>query len=248
MEVKGQSHSPSEHWPLAFTVSMERTVHHNRAQKKRTRKRRGTEDGGEYKEGEQEGTGPMGKDPGGTASPLGNMVSSNSRKIRKIQGNSNGDIQDSAISMSELYGVFDFHLPACKANPGIKDCLNPNCLHGLGFRKEGLWSKSPPHNALLGPSPLEQKRSPDLFVGLKNLGATCYMNVFIQALFLNDKFRTILYQFVEDKSCTEEAKRYAPVVKRLAEVFANLQLSLKTWYNPTAFAKLLGIQVKLSMI
>ena len=83
-----------------------------------------------------------------------------------------------------------------------------------------------------------------MFVGLKNLGATCYMNVFIQALFLNDKFRAILYQFVEEQNCTEEAKKYAPVVKRLTEVFANLQLSSKKWYNPTAFAKLLGIQVK----
>lgn len=69
-----------------------------------------------------------------------------------------------------------------------KNCHNnPWCIYGLGEYKEGLWLNPPSSINNLGIDPKKHYReinnsllkftSP---VGLKNLGATCYLNVLMQ--------------------------------------------------------------------
>jgi len=68
-----------------------------------------------------------------------------------------------------------------------KNCKkNPWCLYGLGEFKEGIWSDSTKLLNKLGPDLSQSYRASDdsgvIYppAGLRNAGATCYLNVFIQ--------------------------------------------------------------------
>lgn len=69
-----------------------------------------------------------------------------------------------------------------------KNCAsNPRCLTGLG---EEFYIHSVPHEAA---ETLENSykdlRDPTKYVGLMNLGATCYVNSLIQVWFHNEDMR-----------------------------------------------------------
>ncbi|CAM9492378.1 unnamed protein product, partial [Phaeothamnion confervicola] len=97
-----------------------------------------------------------------------------------------------------------------------KNCVsNPRCLFGLGEGKEGIWAKKPPLIAALGPDPDTHIRagwhdglltattggpSSAIPTGLKNLGATCYLNSWLQCLFQNLAFRKGVYDWVPTAS------------------------------------------------
>ncbi|KAG9012112.1 hypothetical protein FRB93_002255 [Tulasnella sp. JGI-2019a] len=116
----------------------------------------------------------------------------------------------------------------------LKRCRqNPQCLNHLGH---ALWQDADTAEESflmarnIGENPLEALRDPDLPVGLKNLGATCYMNAFLQVWFQDLQFRAGVYQCVPEGD-DEKSLQESPVYQ-LQVTFAFLQRSSQNVYNP----------------
>eukprot|EP00012_Vannella_robusta_P000791 CAMPEP_0206184570 /NCGR_PEP_ID=MMETSP0166-20121206/1303_1 /ASSEMBLY_ACC=CAM_ASM_000260 /TAXON_ID=95228 /ORGANISM="Vannella robusta, Strain DIVA3 518/3/11/1/6" /LENGTH=168 /DNA_ID=CAMNT_0053599623 /DNA_START=23 /DNA_END=525 /DNA_ORIENTATION=- len=69
-------------------------------------------------------------------------------------------------------------------------------------------------------------KSPSGFVGLSNQGATCYLNSFLQSLFLSPEFFQLLFAY-EPPLDQSEVKKTKNILLQLQRLFANLALSEK---------------------
>ena len=78
--------------------------------------------------------------------------------------------------------------------------------------------------------PSSKDKSSHGYVGLENLGATCYMNSLMQQLYLTPKFREKLLSVKDESEDREDSPLY-----QLQYTFAYLQESLKGSYCPTNF-------------
>ncbi|KAG2385608.1 hypothetical protein C9374_003423 [Naegleria lovaniensis] len=87
------------------------------------------------------------------------------------------------------------------------------------------------------PRHLERKKP---FVGLKNQGATCYMNSLIQQFFMTIPFRKELLRVNTDTTSAVEEKMQDNVnlLKELQSIFAFLQESSKKFYDTRPFCSL----------
>ena len=112
------------------------------------------------------------------------------------------DNPNQPLSLSQACTVYQLHIPPCapltppqQQSQAVKACKpagHPNCLHTLGYRRKGVWSTNPPHLTLLGSDPAASHRSADWYVGMKNMGATCYLNILVQSLYMK---RTLSRQY-----------------------------------------------------
>ena len=77
------------------------------------------------------------------------------------------------------------------------------------------------------------------FVGLKNLGATCYMNSILQQLFMIYPFRYAI--LATNKNFENRENRF---MKELQILYSNLELSVKKYFEPFNFCGALDIDIK----
>ncbi|KAF9905687.1 hypothetical protein EC991_001361 [Linnemannia zychae] len=83
-----------------------------------------------------------------------------------------------------------------------------------------------------GYDPQTVKRASCGFVGLQNLGATCYVNSIVQQFFMNKGFRQGILQA---PSGAEDPSNHDTLLYQLQVLFSNLQESIKRAYNSQGF-------------
>ncbi|XP_027135392.1 ubiquitin carboxyl-terminal hydrolase 48 [Larimichthys crocea] len=147
------------------------------------------------------------------------------------------------ISPEHIDLAYRVNLPACKRGTCRRNCKgNPNCLVGIG---EQAWLGEIDENAFHNiDDPNSERRDKNTFVGLTNLGATCYVNTFLQVWFHNLELRKSLYQCHNSRAQEHNIESdYEPqsICEHLQYLFALLQNSNRKYIDPSGLVKALGL-------
>jgi ubiquitin carboxyl-terminal hydrolase 48 len=134
-------------------------------------------------------------------------------------------------------------------------------LYGLGEKK---WLTNKDEDFLTDfENPNDERKKDGTFVGLKNLGATCYVNSLLQVWFHNPFLREAIYKWKpedDQKEIREQLNKslqeveligckkngnFTPVspVGQLQLIFTRLQFSLRCFVDPTHFVNSLDLDV-----
>uniref|UniRef100_A0A4W6BWX4 Ubiquitin carboxyl-terminal hydrolase 48 n=1 Tax=Lates calcarifer TaxID=8187 RepID=A0A4W6BWX4_LATCA len=147
------------------------------------------------------------------------------------------------IRQEHIELAYRVNLPACKRGACRRNCKgNPNCLVGIG---EQAWLGEIDENAFHNiDDPNSERRDKNTFVGLTNLGATCYVNTFLQVWFHNLELRRSLYQCHNSRAQEHNVESdYEPqsICEHLQYLFALLQNSNRKYIDPSGLVKALGL-------
>ncbi|XP_077116588.1 ubiquitin carboxyl-terminal hydrolase 48 isoform X3 [Ranitomeya variabilis] len=157
-------------------------------------------------------------------------------------------VRPEEVTLEHIETAYRVLLEPCVRGLCRRNCKgNPNCLVGVG---EHVWlgeiDESSFHNI---DDPNCERRKKNTFVGLTNLGATCYVNTFVQVWFLNMELRRALYLYEDASSmqrvekCVQEDKEYEPqtICEHLQYLFALLHNSNRRYIDPSGFIRALGL-------
>ncbi|OWZ06708.1 Ubiquitin-specific protease [Phytophthora megakarya] len=139
----------------------------------------------------------------------------------------------------------DHHRKRGKNAGVLRNCAdNPNCLYGLGERQKGVWQAPKLIQRVFGEDPRVRTRGSTnqgdpMPCGLRNLGATCYLNSMLQCLFVNLPFRQAVYEWEPKEQVVD--KEQTLQMRALQKLFAQMQLGNENYYDPTEFASTLSL-------
>lgn len=155
-----------------------------------------------------------------------------------------------AITIDHMHTSYRLKVPKCKPGKCKKNCrVNPRCLAGLG---EKAWLEELKVTDEEPEDPCDVVRTEGNFVGLTNLGATCYINSLLQLWFHNPIFRKAIYSWVPFFDPSEKGNRTLDLLEKggfipsspvgkLQLLFALMQFSKRSCVNPTLLIASLGI-------
>ncbi|KAL4658673.1 ubiquitin carboxyl-terminal hydrolase 48 isoform X1 [Arapaima gigas] len=148
------------------------------------------------------------------------------------------DVDEEHIEMA-----YRITVSACKRGSCRRNCKgNPNCLVGIG---EHVWLGEIDENSFHNiDDPNSERRDKNKFVGLTNLGATCYVNTFLQVWFHNLELRKTLYMCQSSRAEEHNMDSdYEPqtICEHLQYLFALLQNSNRRYIDPSGLVKALGL-------
>ncbi|KAF4040442.1 Ubiquitin family [Phytophthora infestans] len=166
---------------------------------------------------------------------------------RKREPKSSGDsrLADPYLLQTPPCRFSDHHRKRGKNAGVLRNCVdNPNCLYGLGESQKGVWQGSRLVRRVFGDDPRERERESNkhgkpMPCGLRNLGATCYLNSMLQCLFVNLPFRQAVYEWEPKGQLVD--KEQAQQMRALQKLFAQMQLGNESYYDPTEFASTLSL-------
>lgn len=149
------------------------------------------------------------------------------------------------VSQEHIETAYRILLESCIRGICKRNCKgNPNCLVGIG---EQIWLGEIDEKYFYKADDANSwRRKENSFVGLINLGATCYINAFLQVWFLNLEFRQAIYLCPHDYMVgnrIQDGKDYEPqtVCEHLQYLFALMQHSNKRYIDPSGLVKALGL-------
>ena len=154
-------------------------------------------------------------------------------------------------SLAELYGIAPPPVDRAAKKARVPAKQNPRELSALisAAARDAKKNDAASLKAL-GDDPNDERSADGQRTGLRNLGATCYMNSLLQALFMNQTFRRGVYSWqpAKGKASTAGDEPSAQVAAeevctQLQRTFAHLQHSSRSCYDPAALTKALSLDV-----
>ncbi|KAF6207591.1 hypothetical protein GE061_016038 [Apolygus lucorum] len=154
------------------------------------------------------------------------------------------------ISEDNIKTAYRLHFPKCKPSACRRNCRwSPFCLSSLGETK---WLSQAVEESD-DDDPTLELRKPNTFVGLKNLGATCYVNSLLQLWFHNPEFREAMFLWNPHEDPTEnlltasadvtsDVKNSRSVVGHLQLLFVLLQFGKQRTLDPKDFIQALDLE------
>lgn len=151
--------------------------------------------------------------------------------------------KETCIKNDHVWKVYKIGFPKCTLMPNHEnqDCINPHCTLELKVSHVNM-------------KPAYKLRHVDTFVGLKNLGATCYINSLLQLWFHNINIRNAILNW--DPMDDEDEKKnhtllnensYEPMTEigHLQLIFALMQFGNRATLNPVSFVNSLNIDINI---
>ncbi|CAL1536634.1 unnamed protein product, partial [Lymnaea stagnalis] len=137
--------------------------------------------------------------------------------------------------------AYRVNLSTCERATCKRNCKgNPFCLNNLGEKK---WYCTVDETKWQNFDPDSERRQKGHFVGLKNLGATCYVNTFLQLWFHNPIIRRAVYEWREPTLPSDYYEGWKPdsICGHLQVIFALLQSSRRCYVDPSALIECIGL-------